>query len=283
VAENCTGSSALCPTDAFEPQTQVCRPSAGACDIPESCTGSGSQCPADAVKVHGFVCQQGQVCQPTSICDGSTATCSVTYLSNSSVCRAAVGECDIPEYCTGSTGTCPADQHDATGTPCDDGQVCTDGDACTSTGVCLGNTVQCATDGYCTTNGSCACNNVNATYPECDCIKDACGVCNGNNSCIGCNGIPDAKLDKCGVCQGDGSSCSASKGSVSIAAIAGAIGGGTGMAAAFGFYKMAKRRQASANILDWNIDLSALAVSDNPLYTELAQNFDNPLFEEVEN
>lgn len=42
---------------------------------------------------------------------------------------------------------------------------------------------------------------------------------------------------------------------------------------------MARKRAASANIMDWNIDMSALAVSDNPLYTEAAQSFDNPLFE----
>jgi hypothetical protein len=67
---------------------------------------------------------------------------------------------------------------------------------------------------------------------------------------------------------------------VSAATIAAAAGGGTACAAAFGAYKMAQRRASSANILDWNIDMSALAVSDNPLYTQLDQTFDNPLFEQ---
>jgi hypothetical protein len=70
---------------------------------------------------------------------------------------------------------------------------------------------------------------------------------------------------------------------VSVATLAGAIGGGTAVAAAAGFYKMAKRRAATANIMDWNIDLSALAVSDNPLYAEAQQTFDNPLFENANN
>jgi len=108
---------------------------------------------------------------------------------------------------------------------------------------------------------------------------DSCGVCNGNNSCVGCNGIPYAVRDACGVCQGDGSSCKASSSGISVGIVAGAVGGGAAAAAAAGIFAMAKKRAASANILDWNIDLSALAVSENPLYQESLQSFDNPLFE----
>jgi hypothetical protein len=68
-----------------------------------------------------------------------------------------------------------------------------------------------------------------------------------------------------------------------VATVAGAVGGGTALAAAAGLYKMAKRRSATANILDWNLDLSALAVSDNPLYAGAEQSFDNPLFENANN
>eukprot|EP01090_Pellita_catalonica_P007742 TRINITY_DN1833_c0_g1_i1.p1 TRINITY_DN1833_c0_g1~~TRINITY_DN1833_c0_g1_i1.p1 ORF type:complete len:480 (-),score=53.14 TRINITY_DN1833_c0_g1_i1:49-1488(-) len=41
-------------------------------------------------------------------------------------------------------------------------------------------------------------------------VMDGCGVCGGRNrSCSGCDGIPysDACEDECGVCNGDGSSC----------------------------------------------------------------------------
>src|SRR6185295_17414856 len=48
VAENCTGSSATCPADAFASSATVCRASVGTCDVTENCTGSSSACPADA-------------------------------------------------------------------------------------------------------------------------------------------------------------------------------------------------------------------------------------------
>src|SRR5205807_5129119 len=50
VAENCTGSSAGCPSDAFQPSSTQCRAAAGACDVAENCTGSSANCPADAVR-----------------------------------------------------------------------------------------------------------------------------------------------------------------------------------------------------------------------------------------
>ena len=42
VAENCTGSSAACPADAFASSATVCRGSAGVCDVAENCTGSSA-------------------------------------------------------------------------------------------------------------------------------------------------------------------------------------------------------------------------------------------------
>ena len=41
-------------------------------------------------------------------------------------------------------------------------------------------------------------------------VNDACGVCDGdNNSCAGCDGVPNSGLvnDACGVCDGDNTSC----------------------------------------------------------------------------
>lgn len=79
-------------------------------------------------------------------------------------------------------------------------------------GQCIGftNSTKCVAGGMCDTFlGECVCvnQNSNSTYPRCDCVMDACGECNGNNTCVGCNGIPYAVADECGVCQGDGSSC----------------------------------------------------------------------------
>jgi hypothetical protein len=49
VAESCTGVSAACPADAFEPSTLECRASTAACDPAELCTGTQAACPPDAV------------------------------------------------------------------------------------------------------------------------------------------------------------------------------------------------------------------------------------------
>lgn len=41
-------------------------------------------------------------------------------------------------------------------------------------------------------------------------VFDKCGVCNGTNACVGCDGVPNSKvrMDACGVCGGDNSTCS---------------------------------------------------------------------------
>jgi hypothetical protein len=49
VAESCTGASAVCPVDAFQPSSVECRASTALCDPAEVCTGSSAACPPDAV------------------------------------------------------------------------------------------------------------------------------------------------------------------------------------------------------------------------------------------
>jgi hypothetical protein len=53
VAESCTGTSAPCPSDQFEPNTVECRTSTGVCDVAESCSGSSADCPADTGQPDG--------------------------------------------------------------------------------------------------------------------------------------------------------------------------------------------------------------------------------------
>jgi hypothetical protein len=49
VAEACDGATAACPTDAFRPSSDVCRPSnpAATCDLAETCPGDGPGCPTN--------------------------------------------------------------------------------------------------------------------------------------------------------------------------------------------------------------------------------------------
>ena len=173
VAEACTGASATCPTDMFQPSNFQCRPAAGACDLPETCSGSGPSCPADAFRPAGTVCRApAGTCDLTENCDGNGPDCPPdAFVTGGTVCRPATGECDVTEACSGTdpscppdalkdpgtvcrpgNGTCdpaevcdgesvacPADAFAADGTACNDGSACTDNDACFR-GVCVGTT-----------------------------------------------------------------------------------------------------------------------------------------------
>lgn len=89
-------------------------------------------------------------------------------------------------------------------------------------------------------------------------------------------------LDHCHVCGGDGSSC------VSTAAVAGstvaiAVSGAAAAAgAAFGFFRMWKRRGAAGeNPFDFRIDAAALKLEENPLFSGSDGFTSNPIFGDV--
>jgi hypothetical protein len=94
VAEDCTGSSADCPADAFYPSDHECRAAAGSCDVAEDCTGSSVDCPADGFQPNGTECPDGLFCNGTDTClDGS--------------CASHSGDpCDPGEECVEETDQC---------------------------------------------------------------------------------------------------------------------------------------------------------------------------------
>src|SRR5437867_1611099 len=74
--------------------------------------------------------ESGEDCDLGSALNGAAGSCcknNCTFASSTNTCRAAAGECDLPETCTGSSATCPADgPRKASGTACtDDGNACT--------------------------------------------------------------------------------------------------------------------------------------------------------------
>jgi hypothetical protein len=142
VVETCNGVSTTCPADAKEPASTVCRPTAGICDTAENCTGSGDNCPADGFQPSTTSAGLGGRLRRRRDCPGISANCPGDgFLPSSSrsaaprrrlrrrrelhghrsglsgdafqpattVCRVAVGACDIAEQCTGSGAACPAD------------------------------------------------------------------------------------------------------------------------------------------------------------------------------
>jgi hypothetical protein len=48
--EMCTGTSTMCPADAYYPMGRTCRPAVGPCDVAELCSGASPQCPSDMVR-----------------------------------------------------------------------------------------------------------------------------------------------------------------------------------------------------------------------------------------
>ena len=87
------------------------------------------------------IVQTGEDCDLGSALNGAAGSCcknNCTFFNSSQTCRAAAGECDLPETCTGSSATCPADgPRKASGTACTD-----DGNACTLD-QCNGTSVEC--------------------------------------------------------------------------------------------------------------------------------------------
>ena len=76
------------------------------CGSPQECRDPC--CNANTCQlVDGAQCSAGDCCN---------STCH--YKAYGTTCRAAAGECDIGEYCSGDSGECPADDHKLDGTAC---------------------------------------------------------------------------------------------------------------------------------------------------------------------
>ena len=69
-------------------------------------------------------CCNAATCQLASGAQCSAGACcsnTCRFLSYGTQCRAAIGECDIVEYCPGDSGECPADDHQRNGILCNNG------------------------------------------------------------------------------------------------------------------------------------------------------------------
>ncbi len=102
----------------------VCRAAAGECDVDDKCDGVAASCPADGHVAEGTACSgDGNVCTVDACAAG---LCAHTPGNAGTVCRPAVGECDLDESCSGASPSCPNDGFRANGASCtDDGQDCT--------------------------------------------------------------------------------------------------------------------------------------------------------------
>src|SRR5207249_3829175 len=72
-------------------------------DLAENCTRTTATCPTGAFKANGTACtDDGDPCT-TDVCSGTSATCTHPAGNAGTVCRAAVNECDAAETCPGAT------------------------------------------------------------------------------------------------------------------------------------------------------------------------------------
>jgi len=194
-AENCTGSSALCPLDTFVDSTMQCRSSAGVCDVAENCTGSSALCPQDSLIDSTVQCRgSGGICDIAENCSGSTASCPVDALVASTVqCRGSAGICDAAENCTGSTASCPVDALVASTVQCRGS-----GGICDAAENCTGSTASCPVDALV------------ASTVEC---RGSGGICDLSENCTGSTvSCPaDALVASTVECRSSGGICDISE------------------------------------------------------------------------
>ncbi|MFN2426065.1 MAG: hypothetical protein ABR587_06420, partial [Candidatus Binatia bacterium] len=128
-----------------EPNNNLCRGSAGECDVAENCTAG--QCPADDFEDAGEPCSSDDEICTDDVCNGS--------------------------------GTCV---HNPNTAPCNDGLFCTENDAC-SGGECTGSAIDCSdaidcTDDTCNEAGDTCVNTPNNGNCEDgdNCTADICSI-----------------------------------------------------------------------------------------------------------
>src|SRR6185295_6775203 len=140
LAERCTGSDPLCPSD--QKSTGVCRATAGSCDVAEQCNGAGNDCPADVVRPSDIECRSSTdlACDPAEFCTGSSGSCPPDAISCSGACGNGVtdeGEdCDEGLANGAATSCCTEDcRLRASGETCRaSGGVCDPAETCTGVG-----------------------------------------------------------------------------------------------------------------------------------------------------
>ena len=166
----------------FRPSTEVCRAGDGECDSEETCTGTSDVCPADAFEPAGTtctddgnecsqdVCDGAGSCAHPNLADGTACTddglfCSGVETCQAGTCTSAGDPCSSGGECADSCDEAADHCWDKTGTSCtDDGNECTD-DVCDGSGSCTHPALSLGT--ACTGDGN-------------ECTED---ICDGTGSC----------------------------------------------------------------------------------------------------
>ncbi|XP_009991569.1 PREDICTED: disintegrin and metalloproteinase domain-containing protein 32-like [Chaetura pelagica] len=114
----------------FKPKNALCRPAADLhCDLPEFCNGSSASCPPDLYVQDGHNCLcVGQMLhspvylQRRSELHRGIMLCKLPgkFKPKNALCRPAADlHCDLPEFCNGSSASCPPDLYVQDGHNCE--------------------------------------------------------------------------------------------------------------------------------------------------------------------
>ncbi|NWI18068.1 ADAM9 protein, partial [Crypturellus soui] len=85
------------------------------CGKDEKCLREGCCLPSTCLLAHGAACYRGECCHRCQ------------FQTPGRLCRGTRNACDLPEYCNGSSASCPADVFKQDGTPCGDNDRCYEG------------------------------------------------------------------------------------------------------------------------------------------------------------
>lgn len=145
VTETCAAGMTACPPDMFVAEGTECHAASPllACDRAETCTGTTAGCPIDRPQPDGVTCRTARGdCDRAEQCDGSSFDCPTDErLSMFTECRESLGVCDQAETCTGSGDDCPPDTFVPAGTLCGPAAV----GPCDVDDVCNGTSAACPT------------------------------------------------------------------------------------------------------------------------------------------
>lgn len=221
-AANGQGTSCCTTTCTFAAAAVTCRAANGVCDPAEQCTGTSGACPTDAKATNGTTCSDSNLCTAGDSCQAGVCA------SDAPVSCTAQSACHDVGVCSPATGLCSNPVKPA-GSPCDDADLCTTGDTCQAGTCAPGVPRSCVASDQCHVAGVCvpamgACTNpAKPNGSTCDdgdacTMTDTCqaGMCSGGNrrQCVALDACHDVGVcdPSDGLCsdpvKADGSACS---------------------------------------------------------------------------
>jgi len=170
------------------------------CHVVGTCDSATGTC-SNPTKPNGSVCNDGNACTQTDICQNGTC------IGASPVVCSASDQCHVAGACDPRNGTC-SNPSKANGSACNDGNACTQTDTCQG-GACVGSSpVLCTPSDQCHVAGAC-----NTTTGVCsNPAKANGGGCDDGNACTGsdqcsngvCQGTSIPGCGSCLICDADG-------------------------------------------------------------------------------